>query len=119
MERVAGYMKQLGIELQHPASYYLEDISDRGARAQEFGERTYGRLESTIDKRTANHFAFGRNVILSISRNISTADLQSALKQSGIDLPAQLRIVPETDHLAWANQVYGYFAAKMYSADVL
>jgi hypothetical protein len=119
IERVSGYMKQLGIELEHPPAYYLQDTDDGGARAQEFRERVYGRLEATIDKDTANYFGFATNLLVSISRNISTSDLGSELKAAKIELPEPLRNVPETDHLAWANQVYGYFAAKMVSPDAI
>jgi hypothetical protein len=116
IETVNGYMDQLGIKLDHSASYYLDDTSDGGARAQEFSQRTYGRLIATTDKQTANYFGFARNLVLSIGRNASTPALEADLKTSGIDLPPPLRKVPETDHLAWANRVYGYFAAKVYSA---
>lgn len=117
IERVTGYMKQLGIELEHPAAYYLEDSSDDGARAQEFSERVYGRLEATIDKKTANYFGFSRNLLLDIAHNISTSALESQLQASEIDLPSPLRKIPETNHLGWANQVYGYFAGKTFSPD--
>ena len=110
-------MKQLGIELEHPAAYYLEDSSDDGARAQEFSERVYGRLEATIDKKTANYFGFSRNLLLDIAHNISTSALESQLQASEIDLPSPLRKIPETKHLGWANQVYGYFAGKTFSPD--
>jgi hypothetical protein len=112
-------MKQLGIELEHPPAYYLEDASDGGVRAQEFRERVYGRLEATTDKKTANYFGFATNLLPSISRNITTSDLELEFKASRIDLPDPLHNIPATNHLAWANQVYGYFAAKMFSPDVM
>jgi hypothetical protein len=117
IEKIDGYMQQLRIKLDHPPSYYLEDTSDGGARAQEFGERVYGRLEATIDEKTANYFGIARNLLLSISHGKSTKDLESDLKASGIELPPELRKIPETDHLGWANQVADFFATKVHSAE--
>jgi hypothetical protein len=110
-------MKQLGIELDRPASYYLSDTSDGGARAQEFGERVYGRIESTIDKNTANYFGFARNILLDIAQKTSASQIKGQLEASRVELPGQFSEIPETNQLAWANQVYGYFAAKMYSVE--
>jgi hypothetical protein len=47
----------------------------------------------------------------------SASQIKGQLEASRVELPGQFSEIPETNQLAWANQVYGYFAAKMYSVE--
>lgn len=112
---IGTYLRRFGVVLPRPVSYYLSDASaDGGARDQEFTQSAYDAFLATVGHQEANHFGVASNILLVILpclRGPASDKVRNAVQDlvSRLDLPAELRNVPEQDMLGYANRIADYY----------
>jgi hypothetical protein len=103
---------ELGVRLRHPLDYYFTDpIIDQGISAQAFTEETFTQLKKTnID--VANHFGAAHNLLLNLRQAetpISIRKLELQELATVLDMPDELKQVPDTGIPEWATAIEVYF----------
>ena len=105
------YLETLQIKMPHPLAYYFDPGDRSGTRAQAFAEEVHAELTMS-DSNIANHFTVATNVLLSLAHMDEPgsrwkAEIEDQLSE--LELPPELRHVPDRDALTWALRLQGYY----------
>lgn len=110
------YVRELNLSLKHPLNYYFDDpMADEGVRAQSFANEVFAQLKRTTDTEIANHFGAAHNLLLDLAEIDTLRNSRAKLWMIAavLDIPPRLKLVPDTDPLAWAAALKDYFEALL------
>jgi len=109
-------VRELGVLLHHPVDYYFTDpMLDQGISAQAFSEETFTELKKTnVD--VANHFGAAHNLLLNLAqveKPISIRKLELRELAMVLDMPDELKQVPDNGIPEWASAIKVYFESSL------
>jgi hypothetical protein len=109
-------VRELGVMLHHPLDYYFTDPTiDQGISAQSFSEETFAQLKKTnVD--VANHFGAAHNLLLNLAHietPISSRKLELRELVTVLDVPDELKQVPDNGIPEWAAAIKEYFESSL------
>ncbi len=109
-------LRDLGVVLHHPLTYYFADpMVDQGDGAQAFTDETFAQLKEA-NAEVANHFGAASNLLLTLAdveKPESSRKRELRELMLFLDIPDDLKQVPDTDQLIWAAAIKDYFQSVL------
>jgi hypothetical protein len=112
LSTIKAELDALRVTLKLPVEHYFErPESDDGRRLQAFSAETLAVLKKT-NTAVANHFGAAHNLLLTLAHTELPATTRKAKLQAlmaFLDMPDDLKQVPDRNLLDWANRINHYF----------
>lgn len=106
-------LRELGVVLPHSVEYYFPHAMENTERGQAFSEEAMAQLTKR-NPEVANHFAVAHNVLLTLAHTeVPEATRRVELEEliAALDIPDDLRRVPNEGIVTWVNNIHQYFVS--------